>query len=236
MSRGAKAFLIVTAAIPLLGLTKSPPDFMLLIYTAFVAALFARSRIETWASGIRLKPWLKLWIGMVLAGWLAECLAWAGHYAARSPKPILLHPQLIPDLILGFGFYSGWALAWMIVLRWTGFSLAAAFVTTGILGVFFENMGAVFVQIVADMATNPFIGVMRGAFVFAVYGSIVGLGLMPVLREWPAKRGRAAWAVYPVAFVLLFLLAAGGTALVGAVGTPMGLIPEKRPIGEHPLI
>jgi len=55
-----------------------------------------------------------------------------------APEPALFHPQLFADLIIGVGFYGGWGFAWWLAFRWFRFSVAEAFIVTGIQGIFFR--------------------------------------------------------------------------------------------------
>ncbi len=235
MARRTRIVLIVTGSIPLLGLLKRPPDFMLLIYTLYALALLSRERVVAAARRISWSPPAKLYVCTVAAGLVAECLAWGGHYAARNPHPALLHPQLIPDLILGFGFYSGWALAWLLVLPRFGASLATVSVTTGLMGVFVEQVGAVFLQMIALFTANPFVAIMMGVFVASVYGSIMGLAYLPVAEAWPPAAGRRHWQGRLLAVVLMVAFSVLGTAAMKLGAHSVGLMPEPGPIGARPL-
>lgn len=229
--RPVRVLLIFARAFPLIGLFQRPPQFMLLIVTVFVAALFCRRAIRARLSQSR--PMLTFWMCTLASGFLAEILAWSGHFAAGSKEPALLHPQLIPDLILATGFYSGWAAAWLVVSRFSGFSLKGVFWTTGILGVFFEQMGAVFMSMVSNFLINPLLAIGMAVYVWAVYGSIMGIGYLPSASRIGSTK-QHKWYAYPSAFVLMYLLASLLTLLMASAFSAIGLMPDKKPIGQFP--
>jgi hypothetical protein len=104
----------------------------------------------------------------------------------------LLHPQLIPDLILGLGFYGGWALAWLIAFRWFRFTLLEVFLATGLLGIGFEQLGAVFLVMARTFMGNPLQSLIIGAYVFVVYGSAAGLALAPLVNHFDSPQ-KSRW-------------------------------------------
>jgi len=87
--------------------------------------------LEAWIVRLPGSAALHLVVAFLLSGSLTETLAWINNYSKEAPQPALLHPQLIPDLILGMGFYGGWALAWLIAFRWFRFTLLEVFLVTG---------------------------------------------------------------------------------------------------------
>ncbi|MCL5098853.1 MAG: hypothetical protein M1608_15235, partial [Candidatus Omnitrophica bacterium] len=102
-----KLLFAVSGLIPLLGLFSSPPITTLLIYTFFVLVYFLKPYLKITSLKIPGTPFLKYALLIVLFGLVVECLAWYENYLARNPNPALLHPQLIPDLLLAIGFYAG---------------------------------------------------------------------------------------------------------------------------------
>lgn len=124
-----KVFFAFSGLFPLLFLLGSPPDTTLLIYSLFVLAYFLRDPIVNFVRCISIPALVKFILLVLTAGLITEFFAWLGEYLARSPEPVLLHPQLIPDLILGFAFYLAVAIAWSLVLRFYRFSLFQIFVT-----------------------------------------------------------------------------------------------------------
>jgi hypothetical protein len=170
------AVLLLSGIIPLLSLLRHQPE-SLLIYSVFVVACLLRRQLIRLADLLPGPPTSHLVFFFIVAGDLAETFAWMDNYAKAVAEPALLHPQLIADLILGVGLYTGWALAWLIVLRWYRFSLIEAFMVTGFQAIFFEQLGAVFLRMVSVLATNPLFSLVIGLYVFAVHASVVGLAM-----------------------------------------------------------
>jgi hypothetical protein len=219
------------------GIFRGKPEPMPLIFTFFVLGLFFRSYGAVLVAHIRLRPELKFVLLVVLSGWLAESLAWWGNYIHRDPEPALLHPQLLPDLILAIGYYGGWAVAWLVLLRFFRFNVWEVFLTTGILALPLEQDGDV-VRRALEQGVMGFVGPL---FIYVVYGSIMGLGYVFVEKELQGDKSRARfvrppWSVvkYPLApavayFIGLFVV---GQAFWWVVETA-GMIPEKKPIWEY---
>jgi hypothetical protein len=228
------ALLVSGGLVPLPGMLSHPPDPMLLIYTAFVVACLFQRRLTSLVERLPGPVALHLLGLFLFAGTLTETLAWAGNYLKAAKEPALLHPQLFADLILGIGFYGGWAAAWWIAFRWFRFKLWETFVITGLQGVFLEQMGGVFLAMVRAWATNPFLAVLFGLYVFAVHGSAVGLAMAPVIQRFDAPEKSRSWLRFPVVVALMVVLAIAGCGLMQAVTSLFGGLPPKRSIVEHP--
>lgn len=71
-------------------------------------------------------------------------------------------------------------------------------------------------------------------YVFVVYGSIMGLAYLAVEGELCHSRQGNHWLKYPAVLLLMCVSSILLTAMVWLVATPLGLIPEHRPIWEHP--
>jgi hypothetical protein len=233
-SKWPTILLILTGLVPLLGLSRRPPDVMLLIYTLFVVAYLFRRRLGVLVERIPGPIWMHLPGFFLLAGALTESLAWANNYLKAAKDPALFHPQLFADLIIGIGFYGGWAAAWWITFRWFRFKLWEMFVITGLQGIFFEQLGAVFVAMVQVWATNPFLSVLFGLYVFTVHGSAVGLAMAPLLERFDVPEKSRSWLRFPIVIVLMVSLAFAGCWLVQVVASLVGGLPPKRSIVEHP--
>jgi hypothetical protein len=226
---------VASGLIPLIALVQKPADTTLLIYTCFVLAWLARaplSRVVERAPGPR---WGKV-LGLFLAaGGLTELCAWGTNYLKAAPEPALFHPQLLVDLWLGSGFYGGWAMAWLLAGRWFRYSLGEAFVVTGLQGIFFEQLGAVFFAMLRTAPANPLLALLLGLYVFAVHGSAVGLALVPTASHFDSPAKRRHWVRFPVVIGLMVGLAIVGTWLAAVAWLPFGGLPSKRSIVEHPL-
>jgi len=226
--------LVLTGVVPLLGLCSRPPDVMLLVYTVFLVAYLLRRRLGALSERMPGPVSLHLLGYFLLAGTLTESLAWANNYLKAAEEPALFHPQLFVDLIIGMGFYGGWAAAWWIALRWFRFTLWETFIVTGLQGIFFEQLGAVFLAMVRAWATNPLLSVLLGLYVFAVHGSVVGLAMTPLLQRFDAPEKSRSWLRFPVVIALMVGLAFAGCWLVQAAASLFGGLPPKRSIVEHP--
>ncbi len=130
------------------------------------------------------------------------------------------------------GFYGGWAVAWLVVLRRYRFSIAEAFVLTGMPRlILFEQLGAVFLAMVTMFAVNPLISLLFGFYVFVVHGSIAGIALMPELTEGdgPATSAKSTnWVRFPVAIILMVGFAFAGCAAVSLSGRSLWRLARKE--------
>ena len=118
---------------------------MLLSYTAFVVVVLFLRRFETLMDHLPGTAALQLVVLFLISGSITETLAWLNNYWKAAPQPALeFHPQLFAHLIVGIGFYGGWAVAWLIMFHWFRFTLLEVFLVTGFLGIGFEQLGAVF--------------------------------------------------------------------------------------------
>lgn len=224
--------LVISALIPVLGLLASR-NATLLIYTLFVLALFNRKRLSEGFHRVRLKAAVKFIIAVLLSGWLTECFAWLGSYLTHTASPALLHPQLIPDLILALGFYGGWALAWLLVLRRWRFSLLQVFFTTGLLGIVVEQNGVVIVEIIANLA-NPLLVALLALYVIGVYGATMGLPYLLAEQSLPKRGQRTGWLKYVVILLGMYLGQVTLSLLVAVIAQALQLIPPHQPIWSHP--
>jgi hypothetical protein len=235
MKSWKKALLIVGGVVPLLRLFFSrPPDTMLLIYTLFVVVFLSRRKLTALFEQLPGHASLHLFILFLISGSLTETLAWIGHFLKGAEEPALFHPQLIPDLILGIGFYGGWAIAWLIAFRWFRFTLLEAFVVTGFQGIFFEELGAVFVKMLSVFASNPLRSILLGVYVFVVHGSVTGLAFAPLIRRFDVPQRSRHWVRFPVVIALMVSLAFMGTRLMNTCALLFGGLPAKRSIVEYP--
>ncbi|MEM1377588.1 MAG: hypothetical protein AAGG69_09380 [Pseudomonadota bacterium] len=143
----------------------------------------------------------------------------AGPFLACNPVPVLFHPQLGPDLIIGAGFYLGGGLGWLFLFRRFGFSLRERFVAHGFYGVFIEQQGAVFI---AGLAAMP-VGALLWLYVFFVYGCMPGFAR--VIANPGKSDVKRRWWHYPVALMVIAVstivgLVVSAGLLDGTVGRP----------------
>ena len=207
---------------------------MPLIYAVFVVVFLFRGKLSVLVECLPGRASLQFFILFLLSGSLTEILAWISNYLKEAPEPALFQPQLIPDLILGIGFYGGWAIAWLIAFRWFRFTLLEAFVVTGFQGIFFEQLGAVFVEMLSVFASNPLLSILLGVYVFAVHGSVTGLAFAPLIRRFDIPQRSRCWVRFPVVIALMVSLAFIGTWLMNTCAFLFGGLPAKCSIVEYP--
>jgi hypothetical protein len=223
----------LSGLLPLLGPLAEPPTTALLIYTVFVVAWFARHPLKGVLARLSERAGVRLLVAFWVSGALTEALAWLDNYVKRAAEPALFHPQLLADLYLGLGFYGGWAAVWALLLRWFPFSPLSAFLTTGALGIAFEQLGAVLILIIKAFPGRPGLALLMGVYVFLVHGSAAGLAFILADPRSPDVRARRWWQ-YPLAAALLVGGAWAGTALAAGVASLFGGLPPKGPIVERP--
>ena len=228
------SLLVASGLVPLLGLLGKPLDMMPLIYAVFVVVFLFRVKLSALFEHLPGHASLQFFILFLLSGSLTEVLAWISNYLKKVPEPALFHPQLIPDLILGIGFYGGWAIAWLLAMRWFRFNLLEAFFVTGFQGIFFEQSGAVFVEMLSVFASNPLLSILLGVYVFVVHGSVTGLAFAPLIRRFDVPHRSRHWVRFPVVIALMVSLAFIGTRLMNTCALLFGGLPAKRSIVEYP--
>jgi hypothetical protein len=233
IGRVARVLLALTALIPVLAVFGGTT--VMLIYTLFVVILlFLRRPLSRAAVAIPLSLPVKFISLTILCGWIVELGAWYENYGRRAPNPALLHPQLIPDLILAIGLYGGGALAWLLVLRRWRFRLLEIFVTVGLLGIFVEQTGAALAAIAQSLFVNPLASLLFAAFVFVVYGPVIAIPYMLLEPQFAGRVTRSGWLKFPAVALLMVIFAVTLTAVVGLLAGGAGLIPPKQPIWTHP--
>jgi hypothetical protein len=221
----------LSGLIPLLPLLNPQPDPTLLIYSLFVLMyLISRAGAGARQPDTHAATW-PFGLAIVGAGLLLECLAWSSNFLKCAPQPALMHPQLLPDLALGLAFYGGWAIAWLVLLRYFSFSLRQVFCTQAAFGVLVEQRGAIFL---GGLVTMP-LGLALWLYVFVVYGSIAGIAYLLFGERLRDEARRDRWWKYPLAWLLIAVLSLTLVGLWHVLLQGAGLIPEPRAICSFPL-
>jgi hypothetical protein len=216
-----RLFFLLSGLLPILGGINA-----LIMWTLYVATWFWRQRRPFSGTATR----LRFALTVLLCGMLLELTAWTGNYLQDPAQPALFHPQLIPDLLLGFGFYSGWALGWLLLSRWFRFSLPQIVVLMGVYGVIVEQNGAV---LLAGLAALP-LGIWLWLYVFAAYGGTVGMAYLLAGGEQIPMGARTHWVKYVLAFAVIYVFVQVTFAIWGLLMQNAGLIPPPRPMREAP--
>lgn len=222
-----KILFALSGLLPLLFLLGSPPDPTLLIYSLFVLVYFFRESLVKPINRLPGSVTAKFVLLVLLTGTLAETFAWTGEYLARSSVPALLHPQLIPDLILGYGVYLAFAISWLVLLRFFRFSLGQVFLTQGFLGILMEQGGSLFIQ----TFTNPLV-LLWWPYILLVFGPMVGLAYILVGKELNSRAKRDRRLKYAAAVFLTFFT----FLIVSLIWDPFtqAFLPPPKPIGDFP--
>lgn len=226
-----KILFLISGFLPLISVFGKPIDSTLWIYSVFVLLYFLGPKITLFLKRIPLNFYFKFFLIVIIAGFLVEFFAWLGEYFSCNKKPILFHPQLFYDLLIGIGFYGGWALAWLIVLRKYNFTLKQVFITLGLYGVFIEQQGAVFFQGLMSMP----LGLYLWFYVFIVYASAGGIfytlakNSIPFVNQADEKRKYVFVLILMLIFSMLLLIL--WTSLLKL----FNLTPVPKPICSYPL-
>lgn len=222
--------LVISGLLPLLLLLTQPPSPTLLSYSLFVAIYRWRDHLCPQLTRLQAPLPLLLIPLFIAAGLLTEVFAWTDSFLRCEPEPALFHPQLLPDLIHGIGFYGSWGIAWsLLVLRYR-FSIAAVFVVQGLYGVAIEQNGAVLLTGLASFPT----GLVLWTFVFAIYGATAGTAYSLVACRVGSARQRDHWSKYPIALLTLGVLLVIVGLIWGALLATANILPPARFICDHP--
>ena len=198
---------------------------VLLPYPLFVLAYLRGWRLPRFGS-----PPVRLLLSTLICTAILEIGAWLDNFIQNAPEPALLHPQLIPDLIMSVGVYSAWGLAWWLMLRRYHFTTQQVFTVTGLYGVLIEQQGSVFL---AGLGSLPW-GVLLWLFVAVAYGSTMGLAFFLARDGFAAARD--TWVKYPLAWAALLVLTLLTSILWGVVLRLLDVLPpEKLPMRDYPL-
>lgn len=228
----ARILFIISGIIPVGILALSGYDTMLCVYTIFVASyLLIPNLVTTRAFGTA----LRFFSLFLISGTLTEILAWLSGYLAGKPFPEVFHPQLIPDIIIGFGYYGGMAVAWILVLRRFRFSLVSAMIVAGAYGVFAEQDGAIVVVVLQGLAVGNLGVILLGLYVFVVYASFTGIAFAPFMRHFDSPTRSSHWLRFLLVPVLLYVFTHAGVILIFVISEVFGGLPESRSALKFPL-
>lgn len=206
-----RVLFVLSAFVPALGLFGKPMGWMLCLYSVFVTA-YACDALQWRGAFSRLPLWGAGAASAVAVGTLTESLAWLQNYGEGFQKQgALFSPHLWQDIAIGWGYYLGLVLAYLVVSRFFSFSAAESFIGYGVAGVFLEQRGAVASSAFAAGAA----GIVILVYVFVVHGSILGLIVLPLERR--TGTGPRRWYRWILFEVLIVAFAFAGTALSSAV-------------------
>ena len=220
-----KATLLGTAALALL---LGP----LAIYAGFAIVFIFRRPLRARIARLPLGPRTTLGVLIVLAGLLREVLTWLTEYVQGDDRTALLHPQLVPHLLITLGIYTAWAIGWGVALWWYNYRLGEALIIQAVAGLVLENFGQ---TLLAGLSTLPQ-GIVLWLYAMAVSAFTLGVAWLlatdklDTLRE-PDLDGALRYAapalLTGVALVLIF-------AFWLRLLNGLHAIPEQAPIRERP--
>jgi hypothetical protein len=213
-------------------------DPLLLLWVVFGIMYYFQPQLTRATRKVPGPIWLKFILFSVPAGWIGELCAWTGNFLDKNPEPPLLHPQLIPDLILAIGYYGGWACGWAIAFSLVRWSIPLVILTVGTFGWVVEQKAALLISFFQNIATQPLGGAYWLLYIMMVYGCILCLGYIPVQIDFRPRFPKVPpWVHFlkiPVTWGLTWV---GIMIILRALMFLTGLlhiIPEKRNIVEYP--
>ncbi|MCX7858821.1 MAG: hypothetical protein N2385_01920 [Chloroflexus sp.] len=222
MKRIQKVLFGLSGILLLLASINSP---VLLPYPVFVFVV-----LRGWCLPKLISPAIRFLFSTSICTLFLEISAWFDNFIRNAPEPALLHPQLIPDLIISIGVYSAWWLAWWLMLQYYHFTTSEIFVITGLYGVIIEQQGAI---LLAGLSTFP-LGAILWVFVATVYGSTMALAFFLVRDSFTVTHN--GWVKYPLALGGLVGFTLVTAIAWGIILQTLDIIPPpKLPMWDYPL-
>ncbi len=171
---------------------------MVLIFPMWIFAYLLKDRI---AGLLERLPLPVSFIGAgLLFGLLTEIFAIINNLSLPPEQRVLLNPDPAVDLFYGFFYYLFFIGAWYVLLRGINYSTKEIFLISGIIGIFVEETGAVFLRIFSE----PMTGLLYAILILFVYGIFPMLALMVNEKKFKSKE-IGALKRYLVALVALFI-------------------------------
>lgn len=169
------------------------------IFPIAVAIIYFRERIQRYlwrfSAGVTF-----ISIGIFL-GLLTEFFAILGNSNLPASEKILLHPDPIADMFIGFFYYSLVIVTWYFLVRRYRFSKKVVFALTGIFGILAEQAGAIFFGIFA----NPLLGIPMALIIACVYGIFPTIAYLFAEKKFSVTRIVPVWYHYVLASFMIFL-------------------------------
>src|SRR3989344_9583432 len=224
-----KILFALSGLLPLLALFGKPTDPLLLPYSLFVILYFFKNRIDP-LKKISIPLELKLGLLILIIGLGVESLAWANNYFAKRANPILFHPQLVYDLLIGLALYGGWAVGWFLILKKFKFTSMQVFLTQGLFGIMAEQQGQLFIKGLAAMPA----GLIMWLYVFLAYAPITGLSYLLIEKQFISSNKSNSFLKYFAAIFLLVIINISFFLIWGLTLDKIGIIPDPKPIWANP--
>ena len=192
---------LIFASIPVFLIPWMGPPW--LIFSVYAFSLYFKDHAVKIPARMPGNSHLKFYLLAVAFGLLTETLAILDNLPRPPEDRFLLHPDLLVDLYLAFGYYSGFAIAWCITSHIFNLNHRDAFLIGGAFGILFERTGGLLFSL----------QVLAWPYVFLVYGSFQALPLLFMDEELNARQRRKISAMGKVLLgagveIISFLLAA----------------------------
>lgn len=173
-------------------------DTMLLIFPMWIFAYLFKEKISLLLNRF---PLPVAFIGTgIFFGLLTEFFAILNNLSVPAEQRILISPNPALDLIYGFFYYMNLIVVWYLLLRKISYSKKEVFLITGLVGIFTEESGQVFLRILS----TPLEGSLYTVIVMFVYGIFPMITYL--LCEERFKRTKTNFALkYIFAILALFL-------------------------------
>ena len=176
-----------------------PDSPMLLIFPMWIFTYLGRDPIRKAIRGLPL--WASFIGAGVFFGLLTEVFAIAENWSLPPEQRILLSPDPFLDIFYGGFYYSLLIATWYLLVRRFTYSKTEIFLITGLLGIFTEETGQVFLRIFSV----PVVGALYAIIVSLVYGIFPMLAYMVSEEKIDAEPRAGVCGRFLVAALALFV-------------------------------
>jgi len=153
--------------------------YMLLLFPIFII-LFSFPSTQNLFRKIKLPLPLKFILLGILIGILTEILAIINNLGLPAAEKALFHSNPLTNIILSLGYYIPLVAAWFFLLKKYRFKTSQIFILSGILGIFAEQLGAVFLSF----------NIFAWLYAFLVHGSIMAIPFFIAQKEFSKFKGK----------------------------------------------
>ena len=151
--------------------------YMLLLFPIAIM-VFSSSSIRTISNRIKIPIILKLVILGILTGILTEILAIIDNWHLPVAEKALFHADPVINILLGLGYYIPLFAVWYFLFKKYDYKTSEVFFIGGLLGIFAEQVGAVFLSF----------NIFAWAYAFLVHGAILAIPFHILKDEFHPSR------------------------------------------------
>lgn len=200
MKTAFKIFLWLLAILLAVVSFESPQGF---IFTIGLVSYLLKDKIKPIFD--RFSPRTAFILSGVFFGLLTEVFAILSNLNIAPEKRALLHPDPIPDLLIGVINYTLFVAVWYLLIRKIDLPKKAVFFVSGIYGIFTEQFTTLAGPVIfLGILANPITGSLMAILVMCVYGIFPTLAYM-FTKERFGERSKPKWWSYLLALFCLFL-------------------------------